>query len=192
MKRRAFITKTSTGAIALASAPLLWGQEKKFQGANDRIRVAVIGIHGMGQAHIAAYSQIPNVEVAALCDVDQNLFPETIQKHFKGKTPPRTYVDLRRLFDDKSIDAVSVVTSNHWHTLAAIWAIQAGKHVSVEKPCCHNIFEGRKLVEAAEKYKKLIIQDGSEQRSNPCSQSMAKLVIRIWFLRVRRYSALRG
>ena len=86
---------------------MLWGQEKKFQGANDRIRVAVIGIHGMGQAHIAAYSQIPNVEVAALCDVDQNLFPETIQKHFKGKTPPRTYVDLRRLFDDKSIDAVS-------------------------------------------------------------------------------------
>jgi predicted dehydrogenase len=124
---------------------LLWGQEKKFQGANDRIRVAVIGTHCMGQSHIAAYSQIPNVEVAALCDVDQNLFPEIIQKHFKGKPPPRTYVDLRRLFDDKSIDAVSVVTPNHWHTLAAIWAIQAGKHVSVEKPCCHNIFEGRKL-----------------------------------------------
>jgi predicted dehydrogenase len=176
MKRRAFITKTSAGAIALASAPLLWGQEKKFQGANDRIRVAVIGIHGMGQSHIAAYSKLPNVEVAALCDVDQNLFPEIIEKHFKGKTPPKTYQDLRRLFDDKSIDAVSVVTPNHWHTLAAIWAIQAGKHVSVEKPCCHNIYEGRKLVEAAEKYKNIIIQDGCEQRSNPCAQSMAKFI----------------
>ncbi|HWH72144.1 MAG TPA: Gfo/Idh/MocA family oxidoreductase, partial [Candidatus Sulfotelmatobacter sp.] len=105
MKRRAFIAKTSVGTLALAGAPLLWGQEKKFQGANERVRVAVIGIHGMGQNHIAAYLKLPNVEVAALCDVDQNLFPEVIQKHFKGKTPPKTYTDLRRLYADKSIDA---------------------------------------------------------------------------------------
>lgn len=176
MRRRAFITRSSVGALALAGAPLLWGQETRFRGANDRVRVAVIGINGMGQSHIAAYSKLPNVEVAALCDVDQNLFPKVAAKLFKDKPAPKTYQDLRRLYDDKSIDAVSVVTPNHWHTLAAIWAVQAGKHVSVEKPCCHNFFEGRKLVEAAEKYANIVIQDGSEQRSNPSSQAMAKFL----------------
>jgi predicted dehydrogenase len=174
--RRAFLAKGGTAAIALAGAPLLWGQDKQIVGANSRVRVAVIGIHGMGQSHIAAYSKIPNVEVAALCDVDQNLFGQVIPKLFKGKAAPKTVTDLRRLYEDKSIDAVSVVTPNHWHALAAIWAIQAGKHVSVEKPCCHNFYEGRKLVEAAEKYPNIIVQDGAEQRSNPVSQSMAKFL----------------
>jgi predicted dehydrogenase len=114
------------------------------------------------------------VEVAALCDVDTNLFNEVIKHHFtdKGLKKPKTYTDLRKLYEDKDIDAVSIVTPNHWHTLAAIWAIQAGKHVSVEKPCCHTFWEGQKLVEAANKYK-VIVQDGAEQRSNPCAQSMA-------------------
>jgi predicted dehydrogenase len=70
---------------------------------------------------------------------------------------------------------VSITVPNHWHTLAAIWAIQAGKHVSVEKPCCHNFHEGLKLIEAAGKYK-VIVQDGAEQRSNPCAQSMAEFL----------------
>jgi len=109
--------------------------------------------------------------------VDANLFGPVVKKHFtdKGLKAPKTYTDLRKLYEDKEIDAVSVVTPNHWHTLAAIWAIQAGKHVSVEKPCCHNIFEGSKLVEAAKKYK-VIVQDGAEQRSNPCSQTMASFL----------------
>ncbi len=175
LQRRAFLARTSAGAMALAGAPLLWGQEKTFRAANDRVRVAVIGIHGMGQSHIAAYSKLPNVEVAALCDVDENLFAEVIRKHCKNKTP-KTYTDLRRLYEDKSIDAVSIVTPNHWHALAAIWAIQAGKHVSVEKPCCHNFFEGRMLVEAADKHPDIVVQDGAEQRSNPCAQSMAKFL----------------
>ncbi len=82
---------------------------------------------------------------------------------------------MRKLYEDKDIDAVSIVTPNHWHALASIWAMQAGKHVSVEKPCCYNFYEGRKLVEAAEKYK-LIVQDGAEQRSNPCGKSMAEFL----------------
>jgi hypothetical protein len=133
---------------ALGAGALLLGNQRAWAGANDRVRVAVVGIHGMGQSHIRAYSELPNVEVAALCDVDESLFPEVIEKLFVkvGRRPPKTYTDLRKLYDDREIDAVSVVTPNHWHALAAIWAIQAGKHVSVEKPCCHNVFEGRKKI----------------------------------------------
>ena len=174
MKRRKFI-KSSIAGTAAISVPLILNANIK--GANDRVRVAVIGIRGMGQSHIKSYSALNNVEVAAICDVDENLYPGVIKKHFtdKGLKEPKTYVDMRKLFENKSIDALSVVTPNHWHALAAIWAIQAGKHVSVEKPCCHNIFEGQKLMEAAKKYN-VIVQDGAEQRSNPCAQTAAKFL----------------
>jgi predicted dehydrogenase len=169
MTRRTFLTAAGGAA--------LWGTSRAWAGANDRVRVAVVGIHGMGQSHIKAYQALPNVEVAALCDVDANQFAPVIKKHFtdKGLAAPQTFTDIRKLAEDKTIDAVSVVTPNHWHTLASIWAIQAGKHVSVEKPCCHNVYEGQKLVEAAKKYK-VLVQDGAEQRSNPCAQSMAKFL----------------
>ncbi len=173
MKRRNFIKTTTKSSIALATIPtILTGN--RWKGANDRVNVAVIGIHGMGQSHIKEYHNLKNVEVAALCDVDENLFAERIKNHFTDKNlkEPKIYTDLRKLYEDKDIDAVSITTPNHWHTLAAIWAIQAGKHVSVEKPCCHNIYEGQKLVEAAQKYD-VIVQDGAEQRSNPCAISMA-------------------
>jgi len=151
---------------------MLWGNSHKWKGANDRINVAVIGIRGMGQSHIQEYSKLKNVEVAAICDVDANLFEPRMKTLFddKGLRRPKTYQDLRKLYEDKSIDAVSIVVPNHWHALASIWAMQAGKHVSVEKPCCHNFYEGKKLVEAARKYK-LVVQDGAEQRSNPCAQT---------------------
>jgi len=174
MERRKFIKSSVAGAAAI-SVPLILNASIK--GANDRVRVAVIGIRGMGQNHIKSYSALNNVEVTAICDVDENLFPGVIRKHFtdKGLKQPETYVDMRKLFEDKSIDAVSVVTPNHWHALAAIWAIQAGKHVSVEKPCCYNIYEGQKLIEAADKYN-VIVQDGAEQRSNPCAQTAAEFL----------------
>jgi len=173
MKRRKFIKTTAASGLAVTAAPtILTGS--RWKGANDRVNVAVIGIRGMGQNHIQAYQKLDNVEVAALCDVDENLFAERIKKHFtdKNRKAPKKYTDMRSMFEDKDIDAVSITTPNHWHTLAAIWAIQAGKHVSVEKPCCHNMYEGQKLVEAAEKYD-VIVQDGAEQRSNPCAISMA-------------------
>ncbi|MCX7006507.1 MAG: Gfo/Idh/MocA family oxidoreductase [Kiritimatiellaeota bacterium] len=109
--------------------------------------------------------------------MDENLFAGVFEKHFTkpGRPKPKTYTDIRKLLEDKDIDAISVVTPNHWHTLASIWGIQAGKHVSVEKPCCHNFFEGSKLVEASKKYR-VLVQDGAEQRSNPCSQTMAKFL----------------
>ena len=160
-----------------ASSAVLIGTHSAWAGANDRVRLAVVGIHGMGQNHIKEYLALPNVQVAALCDVDENLFPEVIAKHFTKKNlpAPKTYTDIRKMVEDKEIDGFSVVTPNHWHTLAALYGIQAGKHVSVEKPCCHNFFEGQKLVEASKKYK-VLVQDGAEQRSNPCSQTMAKFL----------------
>ena len=175
MKRRNFIKSAGAGTAAIASAPLLWGNARHWRGANDRIRLAVIGIRGMGQNHIQNFNALKNVEVAALCDVDENLFDERIRKHFTdlGLKKPETYTDLRKLYENKTIDAVSVVTPNHWHSLAAIWAVQAGKHVTVEKPCCHTFWEGQQLVKAAAKYG-VIVQDGAEQRSNPCAQSMAE------------------
>jgi predicted dehydrogenase len=174
MERRKFIKNTLAGAAAI-NAPLILNANIK--GANDRMRVGVIGIRGMGQYHIRNYSELNNVEVAAVCDVDENLFAGVIKNNLsdKGFKTPKTYVDMRNLFEDKSIDAVSITTPNHWHTLAAIWAVQAGKHVSVEKPCCYNIFEGQKLLDAKKKYN-VIIQDGAEQRSNPCAQTAVEFL----------------
>jgi predicted dehydrogenase len=173
MKRREFTKKAIAGSIAVSTGPTIFANSN-WKGANDRVNVAQIGIRGMGQSHIKAYNPLKNVEVTALCDIDERLFAERIKNHYtdKGLRKPKIYGDLREVFDDKDIDAVSITTPNHWHTLAAIWAMQAGKHVSVEKPCCHTFFEGQKLVEAAEKYD-VIVQDGAEQRSNPCAQSMA-------------------
>jgi len=170
MKRRNFIKTTAMGNAGIIAVPtiLTGGWER----ANERVNVAVIGIRGMGQSHIQSYQELENVEVTALCDVDENLFSERVKKHFtdKGLRKPKLYTDMRKLFEDKTIDAVSVVTPNHWHALAGVWAIQAGKHASIEKPSCHNIWEGKKLIEAAKKYSR-VVQDGAEQRSNPCSQS---------------------
>lgn len=171
MERREFLQKSAKGTLALGTAPLIFSNSN-WKGANDRVNVAVIGIRGMGRSHIQEYQKLKNVEVTALCDVDENLFAERVKKHFTDKDlrEPKLYRDMRKLFEDKSIDAVSVVTPNHWHALAGIWAIQAGKHASIEKPSCHTIEEGKKLIEAAKKYN-VVVQDGAEQRSNPGAQS---------------------
>lgn len=177
MNRRNFIKASSMATASVSTAPLLWGNSHKWKGASDRINVAVIGIRGQGQSHIREYSKLSNVRVAAICDVDENLFAPRIKNLFTDQKlrQPKTYRDLREVFEDKDIDAVSIVTPNHWHALASIWAIQAGKHVSVEKPSCHNFYEGQKLVEAAKKYK-VVVQDGAEQRSNPCAQTAVEFM----------------
>ena len=176
MERRKFIEMSGKSSIALGTMPMIF-PNSRWKGANDRVNVAVIGIRGMGQSHIQGYQNLQNVEVTALCDVDENLFAERVKKHFTDKNlrKPTLYRDMRRLFEDKSIDAVSVTTPNHWHALTGIWAIQAGKHASIEKPSCHTIHEGKILVEAAKKYNK-VVQDGAEQRSNPSSQSAVQFM----------------
>ena len=132
---------------------------------NDTIRVACVGLKGRGTAHIRAYPRIPNVEIAALCDVDESVLAERLADVEKatGKRPA-TFTDLRKLLEDKSIDAISIATPNHHHTLQTIWGCQAGKDVYVEKPLSHNMFESRQIVAAARKYNR-IVQHGSNNRS---------------------------
>jgi predicted dehydrogenase len=143
-----------------ASLTLITRPERIF-GANDRVRIGVCGLRGRGKDHLDAFAKVPNVEIAALCDVD-----ESILNKRRGEVggSVRTVADVRRLLDDRSIDAISIATPNHWHALIAIWACQAGKDVYVEKPCSHNLWEGRQLVRAAEKYQR-IVQHGTQSRS---------------------------
>ncbi len=142
------------------------------RGANDTIQIAVVGINGRGGAHISAFNGMEGVRVAALCDVDRKVLDRR-SKPFKDRNQPvETYVDIRELLANKNIDAISIATTNHWHSLATVWACQAGKDVYVEKPCSHNVFEGRQCVEAAAKYKR-IVQHGTGSRS---SRSWAKQI----------------
>lgn len=148
-----------------------------WAGANDRVRVAVIGLNGRGKDHLRGIMNQKNVEVVALCDSDTRLFDSRVKEFFtdKGKKAPKVEQDIRRLLDDDSIDAVTVATPNHWHSLAGIWACEAGKDAYVEKPCSHNVFEGRKLVEAARKHDR-IVQHGTQIRSSVAIQeAMQKL-----------------
>ncbi len=133
---------------------------------NDRIHIACIGVHGRGMDHVHSYAGRTDVEVVAICDVDERVIGRA-QKAVtdKGKPSPKAVTDLRRLLDDPGIDAVSIATPNHWHALAAIWAMQAGKDVYVEKPVSHNVSEGRRMVEASNRYGR-ICQTGTQIRSS--------------------------
>lgn len=145
-------------AAASASAAQSWA------GANDRVRYAIVGVGSRGSAHIREILPGNNIEIAALVDPDSNRAEAAASIIFQktGKRP-KLESDMRRVFEDKDIDAVTIATTNHWHTLTAIWAMQAGKHVYVEKPVSHNIFEGIKLIEAARKYKR-IAAGGTQRR----------------------------
>lgn len=165
--RRDFLKHAAAGS--LASTFVISGTKAsgRVLGANDRVRVAVAGINGRGQAHMRAYGEMSDVEVAYLVDPDSRLFASrsAAVEQLAGNTPTCVQ-DFRRVLDDKMLDAVSIVTPNHWHALLGIWACQAGKDVHMEKPCSHNILEGRRLVEAARKYNR-IVQHGTQRRSDP-------------------------
>ena len=159
MDRRTFIVNS---AVAAASATTL----AKAASPNDTIRVATVGLHGRGKSHYDAWTKMQNVELVALCDVDETVL-NTAAKAVETKSgkKPVLYKDLRKLLEDKSIDAISIATPNHQHTLQAIWAMQAGKDVYVEKPCSHNMWEAKQIVAAARKYNR-IVQQGSQSRSD--------------------------
>jgi len=171
------MVRSAKAAIGAAAGLNLWGTSQSWAGANDRVRVAVVGINGHGFAsHIRNYPFLPNVEVAALCDIDENLFPERLRWFEEnGRPSPKTYVDIRRLLEDKDIDAISVATPNHWHALAGVWACQAGKHAHIEKPCSHNIFEGQQLIAAAKKYNR-IVHHGTESRNSKAYQKAMEFI----------------
>ncbi|MDB5240856.1 MAG: oxidoreductase [Spirosoma sp.] len=165
--RRKFLKTAAVGTAVLGLPTII---PSRAFGANDRLRVAVIGLNGRGKDHISGFSNLTNVEVATLCDVDDVVLQKAASDfETKYKRKVKTEPDLRRVYEDKDIDAVSIATPNHWHALAAIWACQAGKDVYVEKPGCHNLYEGRKLVEAANKYGR-IVQHGVQLRSSVAIQ----------------------
>jgi predicted dehydrogenase len=170
--RRSFIKKTALGStgITLGAATLGFSAKSynSIKGANDRINMSVIGVRGQGHGHLkrwAGMAKKDNVYLKTICDVDQNLYAERIKtvSDLQGEKPG-TEVDMRKVFEDKDIDAISIATPNHWHALATIWAAQAGKHVYVEKPCSHNVWEGRQMIEASRKYNR-IVQVGFQNRS---------------------------
>lgn len=137
------------------------------QGSHDDVRVGIIGFHGKGMHHIEDLLDMSGVRIVALCDVDSRVMTEGAELLKNHGLVARPYVDFRDLCEDKEVDGVIIATPNHSHTLIAITAIANGKHVYVEKPVSHNIWEGRRLVEAAAKRPNLIVQHGLQRRSDP-------------------------
>jgi predicted dehydrogenase len=169
-KRREFIKKSvlGTAGIAIGGVGFSRNSYNSIIGANDRLTVAVIGIGGQGGTHISSFCRLKdskNVRLKTLCDADEKFFPAKVKtvESMTGETP-QTVWDMRRVLEDKEIDAVSMAIPNFWHALGTIWACQAGKHVYVEKPATYGIFEGRKMVEASRKYN-VRVQTGLQNRS---------------------------
>ena len=134
-----------------------------------------MGVHGQGRKHIRRYAEMPNVEIAAICDIDESVLNARVDDTGEGwQEASRGYTDLRKLLEDKSIDAVSIATPNHRHTLQTIWACQAGKDVYVEKPCSHNMFEARQIVAAAQKYNRMV-QHGTNSRSGIAREAVQQM-----------------
>jgi predicted dehydrogenase len=160
MDRRHFVMSSAAAASATFAS--------SAQAApSDTVRIAVVGVRGQGNSHIRAYSGMKDVEIAALCDIDESILDNRLKEvEGSGKKRPARYVDIRELLDkEKDIDCISIATPNHSHTLQTIWSLQAGKHVYCEKPVSHNIFESKQIVAAARKYNK-IVQGGVNARSH--------------------------
>src|SRR6056297_2839396 len=171
--RRKFIQQSASATAALSVPTFV---SSRVFGANDRINAAVLGLHGRGKSHVSGLMKQENVRVTTLCDPDMNILKDR-QKSFKEEYNQDVALeqDLRNVMDNKDIDVVSIASPNHWHALTTIWACQAGKDVYVEKPGSHNIWEGRKMVEAAQKYGR-IVQHGAQLRSSPAVNEAVQLL----------------
>ncbi|MGH7959210.1 MAG: Gfo/Idh/MocA family protein, partial [Opitutaceae bacterium] len=168
--RREFLkTSLAGGSAALLLHHRGAAAVAKSGSANGDIRMAIVGFRGKGAGHIERFRKLPGVRVVALCDVDREVLALNVKKFTDRGEKVAAYVDYRKLLEDSSIDAVAIATPNHWHSLMSIWACQAGKDVYVEKPISHNVWEGRKAVEAAVKYNR-IVQAGTQSRSDEALQ----------------------
>src|SRR5580704_4415027 len=166
MERRHFLLGSAAAAMA---------QRTVLASPNDTVRVACVGVRSQGRAHISHYAAMPNVEIAAVCDVDESILSARLDDIEKlGQKRPTGYTDFRKLLEDQTIDAVSIATPNHHHTLQTIWACQAGKDVYVEKPCSHDMFEAKQIVAAARKYNRLV-QHGTNSRSSIAREAVQHL-----------------
>jgi predicted dehydrogenase len=169
LNRRDFL-QTSIAALSAVSAASAANKP------NEKIHLAVLGVHGRGRGLLHGFSRFDDVEIVAVCDPDENVIAKALKSIDKRQTrEPKVVKDLRRVFDDRDVHAVVIATPDHWHALAAIWACQAGKHVYVEKPISHNLIEGRRMVEAALKHDR-IVQVGTQRRSAADCHSAAEFV----------------
>ncbi len=148
-----------------ATAAAVTASRSRAMAASDKVNVAVVGLGGRGRDHVNSYSKLPEANIVAVCDVNQAALErgQAQVEKLTGKKP-KGYADMKQVFADKEVDAVSMPLPNHWHALATIWACQAGKDVYIEKPACHNVFEGEQMVAAARKYNRMV-QIGSQSRS---------------------------
>ena len=148
------------GALTAASAVRVWG-------ANDKVNVGIVGLGGRGSSHLNTYTSLNEAHVVALCDVNQAA-REKAQAALtrKGLEKAREFEDMRQMFADPNVEAVSIATPNHWHALSAIWAMKAGKDVYGEKPACYNIYEGMRMIQVQRETKR-VMQVGSQHRSWP-------------------------
>ncbi len=174
LTRRQFL-----GSSVAAAATVALSHTKssgRILGANDTVRVAVAGLNGRGGAHVGAYLGMTNVEIAYLIDPDSRTYKKHLDKiGQKTATKPTCITDVRKALEDKTLDAVSIATPNHWHALMTIWSCQAGKDVYVEKPCSHNVHEGRAAVEASRRHDR-IVQHGTQSRASKEWAKLAELV----------------
>jgi predicted dehydrogenase len=165
ISRRKFIRDTGVSTAGLVAAAPFVASGLAKASPNDTVNIAVVGIRSRGAQHAVQLNRLKNVQVTHVVDADENLFPAVLADIEKnGGKKPKTVVDLRQVLDDKDVDAISIATTNDWHSLQSIWACQAGKDVYLEKPISHTIWEGRKAVEAARKYNR-IVQTGTQRRS---------------------------
>lgn len=163
--RRQFLQASILTTASVAAFPALRPLSARGQSANEAIRFAVVGFGGRGKSHIEGLREVPGCRMVALCDVDSTILQREMTNAEKKGEQVKGYTDFRKLLEDKNIDVVTFATPNHWHSLGAIWAVQAGKDVYVEKPVSHNVWEGRQLVKAARKYNR-IVQAGTQARSS--------------------------
>src|SRR6266849_5952360 len=187
ISRREFVSRTAktVAGVALGGAAVAGAQSqgapatsRRILGANDRVVVANVGIRGQGNALKRGFATLKNVEIKTLCDIDANLFPSRLNDPKLADVAafkPGTVQDLRRVLDDKDVDAILVAVPNHWHALATIWGLQSGKHVFVEKPASHTVWEGRKMIEASRRYDRLV-QVGTMNRSRKVVQDAIKFI----------------
>jgi predicted dehydrogenase len=162
LTRRSFLKQSALAAGVVGWSARSWDA---VAGANGDVRVAVIGFNGRGKDHIKAWTTISGVRLTALCDVDKKVLDAEVSLLSSSGTNVEGYQDIRQLLQSKNVDAISIATPNHWHALASIWGMQAGKDVYVEKPVSHDVWEGEKMIEAAHRYNK-IVQAGTQSRSS--------------------------
>ena len=155
--RRLFL---GAGVAAISSATVARAS------ANEKVRIGVIGLRSRGADLINVFGKNDGFEIATICDADSNVFGKAQKNLANAKRPEaKTEGDFRKILDDKSIDAIVVATPDHWHALMAVMGCQAGKHVYCEKPVSHNLVEGRRIVQAARKYNR-VVQCGIQRRSS--------------------------